>query len=101
MTERHRSPRLIATQNSTSIGCCFLGHPLWPTFEQGIRITSFQKAVKTLIDSPAKREQFSKGIRKTVVNHWTLERCKKEWEAFFLSLKKLAVKEQRNQHHSG
>ncbi|GIN15393.1 hypothetical protein J32TS2_07490 [Shouchella clausii] len=48
---------------------------------------AFQKGVKILMDNTAKREQFSKAIRKTVVNHWTLERCKKEWETFFLSLK--------------
>ncbi|WP_054707051.1 glycosyltransferase [Bacillus sp. JCM 19041] len=46
-------------------------------------VRSFKSGVKSLIDSPEKRSGFSEKIRKTIIDHWTLETCKTDWETFF------------------
>ncbi|RSL28965.1 glycosyltransferase [Salibacterium salarium] len=48
---------------------------------------AISKAVRQLMNNPAKRTTFSKNIRRTVVKHWTWGNCKTDWENFFLSIK--------------
>ncbi|MBY7142196.1 glycosyltransferase family 4 protein [Virgibacillus sp. NKC19-3] len=48
---------------------------------------AFREAVENLIDNPKMRRNISKNSRKTVLSAWTLEKCKSEWESFFLSLR--------------
>ncbi|MBU9713311.1 glycosyltransferase family 4 protein [Evansella tamaricis] len=44
-------------------------------------------SIKLLQKNPNMRKKFSKNIRNTIVNGWTWDICKREWETFFLSMK--------------
>ncbi|WP_080873940.1 glycosyltransferase family 4 protein [Oceanobacillus timonensis] len=48
---------------------------------------AFRNAVKKLINNPEMKMNMSKNSRETILSAWTLEKCKSDWERFFLSLK--------------
>lgn len=47
---------------------------------------AMRKQVEYLMKHPAEREKLGGNIRETIVNNWTWDICKKDWEAFFKSV---------------
>nr|WP_281067886.1 glycosyltransferase family 4 protein [Cohnella thailandensis] len=45
-----------------------------------------KKAVQHLKENEKERRAMGRSVRKTIVNHWTWESCKADWEAFFKSM---------------
>ncbi len=48
---------------------------------------AIRRAVQFLMSTPQSRYQISENIRAAIVENWTWEKCKSDWEKFFLSIR--------------